>query len=265
MLLPLDSSLIDTLAGLPTHPLVVHFAVVLLPLAALGLIALVAVPDWADRYGWLTLGALAVGTVAAVVAKESGEALARRVGTPMTHASWGDRLPVLAIALLLVAGGWFLVHRRARREGARRTTGTVALGVVAATLALVVTGVTVLVGHTGAQAAWGDVVTDSAPATTDPSADEASGTTTSSTQPTSGVAGVFSLADVAGHADATSCWTVIGKNVYDVTTWISRHPGGEDAILGLCGTDGTAAFDGQHDGEARPAAELEQFLIGTLG
>jgi hypothetical protein len=41
----------DAIAGLPVHPLVVHFAVVLLPLAALGLIVLVIVPSWADRFG----------------------------------------------------------------------------------------------------------------------------------------------------------------------------------------------------------------------
>ena len=37
MLTPLESGLFETVAGLPLHPLVVHFAVVLLPLAALGL------------------------------------------------------------------------------------------------------------------------------------------------------------------------------------------------------------------------------------
>ena len=82
-----------SIAGLPLHPLVVHFAVVLLPLGALGLVVLVLVPKWADRYGWLTVGAIAVGTGAAFVAKESGEALAAKVGEPQTHASWGDRLP----------------------------------------------------------------------------------------------------------------------------------------------------------------------------
>ena len=78
MPIPLDSSLFDSIAGLPLHPLVVHFAVVLLPLGALGLVVLVLVPKWADRYGWLTVGAIAVGTGAAFVAKESGEALAAK-------------------------------------------------------------------------------------------------------------------------------------------------------------------------------------------
>ena len=87
MPISLDSSLFDSIAGLPLHPLVVHFAVVLLPLGALGLVVLVLVPKRADRYGWLTVGAIAVGTGAAFVAKESGEALAAKVGEPQTHAS----------------------------------------------------------------------------------------------------------------------------------------------------------------------------------
>ena len=71
MLNPLVWNPFDEIAGLPLHPLVVHFAVVLLPLGALGLIALVAVPRWADRFAWPTLGALAGGTVVVLTATPS--------------------------------------------------------------------------------------------------------------------------------------------------------------------------------------------------
>jgi cytochrome b involved in lipid metabolism len=74
----------------------------------------------------------------------------------------------------------------------------------------------------------------------------------------------YTLAEVSKHNGQTSCWTAINGNVYDVTSWISRHPGGSDAILSLCGTDGSAAFTGQHGGQARPASELATFKIGTL-
>ena len=47
-MMPLDSGFFDSIAGLPLHPLVVHFAVVLLPLAALVLVLLVGVPKWAE-------------------------------------------------------------------------------------------------------------------------------------------------------------------------------------------------------------------------
>ncbi len=74
----------------------------------------------------------------------------------------------------------------------------------------------------------------------------------------------FTLADVATHNSAASCWTAIRSGVYDVTSWIDRHPGGSDAILYLCGKDGTSAFTDQHDGQRRPEQELASFKIGDL-
>ena len=81
---------------------------------------------------------------------------------------------------------------------------------------------------------------------------------------TAGAAASYSLADVAAHATQSSCWTAINGKVYDVTNWISQHPGGAQAILGLCGKDGSDAFNGKHGGQARPATELATFIIGTL-
>jgi cytochrome b involved in lipid metabolism len=52
--------------------------------------------------------------------------------------------------------------------------------------------------------------------------------------------------------------------VYDLTAWISKHPGGERAILSICGKDGSAAFNDQHGGQRRPANELSGFKIGTI-
>lgn len=72
------------------------------------------------------------------------------------------------------------------------------------------------------------------------------------------------MAQVATHNSADSCWTVIRGGVFDLTTWINQHPGGPDAILSICGIDGTAAFDNQHEGQGRPEQLLAQFRIGTL-
>lgn len=76
--------------------------------------------------------------------------------------------------------------------------------------------------------------------------------------------GSYTSAQVASHNSAESCWATVKGQVYDLTSWISRHPGGAQAILSLCGQDGTAAFTAQHGGQARPAAELAGFEIGTL-
>ena len=275
MLRSLDTTLFDSIAGLPLHPLVVHFAVVLLPLAALGLVLLVVVPTWTDKFGWPTLGVLALGTGSAFVAKQSGEALAAQVGEPVTHATWGDQLPWLALGLLVLAGAWLLLHRAARKNERPRSLASTVVGLLAAAAALVVTGATIVVGHTGAQAAWGDVSTTASPADATSTAAQPSPSTTTpppqskssgAPSPIAGdtLAGTYRLSDVAKHANAASCWTAVDGNVYNLTDWVSRHPGGQRAILGLCGRDGSSAFDAEHGGQRRPSAELKKFLIGTL-
>jgi cytochrome b involved in lipid metabolism len=74
----------------------------------------------------------------------------------------------------------------------------------------------------------------------------------------------FTLADVAAHGNASSCWSAINGKVYNLTSWISQHPGGPEHILSICGTDGSSAFNAQHGTQARPASELAGFYIGTL-
>lgn len=81
---------------------------------------------------------------------------------------------------------------------------------------------------------------------------------------TPGETSEYTLATVAIHNSASSCWAAINGNVYDLTDWISQHPGGPEHILGICGTDGSAAFNTQHGGERDPAQELKNFYIGTL-
>jgi len=76
--------------------------------------------------------------------------------------------------------------------------------------------------------------------------------------------GEYSLTDVAMHATASDCWAIINGGVYDLTSWIPRHPGGEGAIEGLCGKDGSAAFNAQHGGAAQQAAILATMKIGVL-
>jgi L-lactate dehydrogenase (cytochrome) len=45
--------------------------------------------------------------------------------------------------------------------------------------------------------------------------------------------------EVQKHNSVESCWVVILGNVYDVTSFIDRHPGGRNAILKAAGTDAT--------------------------
>jgi hypothetical protein len=75
---------------------------------------------------------------------------------------------------------------------------------------------------------------------------------------------VYTMERVRANDSADYCFTVISGKVYDLTKWIKSHPGGSGAILSLCGTDGTAAFNSQHRGEGTPTARLAGYLLGPL-
>jgi cytochrome b involved in lipid metabolism len=120
-------------------------------------------------------------------------------------------------------------------------------------LVLASLGLTALVGCSSATSESEEAVPSlaaSAPAASAPAA------STSST---------ITMADVEKHAAATDCWTVVAGNVYDLTAWIDQHPGGPDYIAQMCGTDATAGFQMQHEGQGEPNEELADFQIGVLG
>lgn len=74
----------------------------------------------------------------------------------------------------------------------------------------------------------------------------------------------FTKAHVAEHASEQSCWSIINNNVYDLTSYVSKHPGGKKNILKLCGHDGTALFEGKHGGESKPESRLAGLYKGTF-
>ena len=267
--MPLESSIFESVAGLPLHPLIVHFAVVLVPLAALFLIVLVIVPRWATKYGWITVVTLGLGTGTAFVAVESGQALAAVIGEPPVHGVIGRIAPWLAVALFVLALSWLVLQRRSYAKEQRRSAAALVTGVLTAVLALVVVGTYGYVGHSGATAVWGQTLNrPAASASPTPSASpsltpsETARWTPSPTDTPNGLS--FTMADVAEHADASACWAAIDGQVYDLTRWISDHPGGSSHILALCGTDASAAFTAQHSGQTVPASELARFRLGPL-
>ncbi|KAH7868466.1 FMN-dependent dehydrogenase-domain-containing protein [Lentinula edodes] len=52
--------------------------------------------------------------------------------------------------------------------------------------------------------------------------------------------------EIAKHDDASSCWIIIKNEVYDVTEFLSIHPGGPSIILKYAGGDATSAYDPIH-------------------
>jgi hypothetical protein len=152
---------IETLSGLPAHPLVVHAAVVLLPLAALGLVAVAAVPRWRRTYAPLVL-ALSIAALGAVwLATETGESLQERVTETALverHAELAEQVLPWAIAVLVVAGAVILVDRlRSERWRVPRPVTTVGLVVLAMVAGTGATWKVIEVGHSGAKATWNEV------------------------------------------------------------------------------------------------------------
>ena len=246
--------------GLPLHPLVVHAVVVLLPLSALGLIACIVVKRLRQRYAGLAVLGLAAGTGAAWVAVLSGHALADQVGTPAAHMAWGEWLPRVATATLVAAAVWYFLQR-GKAETDNLAKG---LGILTALLSAASIALTVVVGHSGATAVWSG--TSAAPAAT--STASASPTTqpsaTSSASASANQQQTYTLKQVQQHNSASDCWAAINGGVYDLTSWISQHPGGPERIIPLCGTDASAAFNAQHSGQSKPESTLTQFYLGEL-
>lgn len=135
----------------PAHPLVVHLAVVLLPLVALGAIVIVLSRRARERYGSLVAIGAVVAAAATIGARLSGEALAGTTtgtGTLGAHMFWGLIAPWPAAALALSLIGYLLVARSQNLPLQR------ALGVVTVVIAVAALGVVVVTGHLGATAVW---------------------------------------------------------------------------------------------------------------
>ncbi|UNI21075.1 L-lactate dehydrogenase (cytochrome) [Purpureocillium takamizusanense] len=83
------------------------------------------------------------------------------------------------------------------------------------------------------------------------------------------MAKVFDAAEVAKHNTPDSCWVILYGNVYDVTEFLTSHPGGSKIILKLAGKDATDDYDPVHppgtlEENLRPEARLGQVNPDSL-
>ena len=85
---------------------------------------------------------------------------------------------------------------------------------------------------------------------------------------------VLTAEEVAMHDSPTDCWTIVSGSVYDITSYIPRHPGGNE-ILSACGLDGTTLFEQREDSQGESVGSgtphsssarsmLESYLLGEL-
>jgi len=73
----------------------------------------------------------------------------------------------------------------------------------------------------------------------------------------------YTYSDVSEHATKKDLFVVVHDKVYNASSFVDEHPGGEEVLLDVGGQDATEAFeDVGHSDEAREI--LEGLLVGTL-
>ncbi len=74
----------------------------------------------------------------------------------------------------------------------------------------------------------------------------------------------YASAQLKSHNTEASCYTLISGKIYDVTMYISVHPGGKNNILKICGSDGTQLFTDKHASDTKPNMILRQMQVGVF-
>ena len=246
----------DLITGLPVHPLISHAVVIVVPLAAIGALILTFIPKWRTTYSPLVLIAVLFSPISAFIATQSGEALSERVGLPKSHSTLGDRLAFVVLAFAIVFSIWLAIERSARvRKKVPKVLQQV-IKVLVPILAIASLILTVLVGHSGAEASWKDRIAQTQIPALEDSAPSASAP-----------AGMINLSttEIKMHNSKSDCWSIVNGKVYNLTTYVQKHPGGSAVITNICGKDGTNSFANEHNTQSKPNSVLTGFLAGSVG
>ncbi|NUS56572.1 MAG: hypothetical protein HOV66_17215 [Streptomycetaceae bacterium] len=151
----------ERFGNLPLHVLVIHLAVVVLPVSALTAVAFAAVPKWRTVLRWPAL-VLGVGAlVCAFVAKKSGDAfvaaLPQLQQLVQVHRSRGNLLLWFALAFAILVVAAFLLLPTTGKGAVAINSRPLQLVVTAAVVVMAVVMIyqTVRTGDAGARAVWG--------------------------------------------------------------------------------------------------------------
>ncbi|MFN8027162.1 MAG: DUF2231 domain-containing protein [Acidimicrobiia bacterium] len=165
--------------GLPAHPLFAHVPVVLIPLAALGVI-LMCWPKLRDRIGWFVVGILVIAGIATQLTISAGEDLQQYVHESKLledHTSMGENIRPWLLLMFLCVLGVMLVDRAMKKRAASAASaasGTSDSGdagpdrlkiasTVLLALALVFSAMSTYwiyeIGHSGSKSVWHETQT----------------------------------------------------------------------------------------------------------
>lgn len=152
---------ITTFGGLPAHPLFAHVPVVLIPLGAIGAVAM-SRPRVRAAIGWWVVAIVFVAGIVTQLTISAGESLeeyVRETELVERHAEMGESIRPWLLLMFLALVGVMLIDRFiVRRPEAAAPLRRVGVAVTAASVLLsgVASFAVFRIGHSGAEAVWAD-------------------------------------------------------------------------------------------------------------
>ncbi|MEO8457992.1 MAG: DUF2231 domain-containing protein [Chloroflexota bacterium] len=157
----------DHLLGLPAHPLLVHGAVVLVPMGAVAFVAAGLKESWRRAYYLPATAIVVVGGLFAFLAKESGESLSQSIRsagqTVGEHPEQGDTAFLFAMILAIMCAFVYAVYRFSPQLEARFSNVTLprlpvsyntVLYAAVVPVAVLAVATMIIAGHSGAELVW---------------------------------------------------------------------------------------------------------------
>lgn len=92
-------------------------------------------------------------------------------------------------------------------------------------------------------------------------------TASQSADPSQNVGTSLTVDEVSKHGSPSDCWLIISNSVYDVTQFLTLHPGGKNRIIPYCGQDATSAYStkgGKGSHSVIADGDLVKLKIGQL-
>jgi uncharacterized membrane protein len=159
-----EATVLDQINGLPVHALVLHAAVVFVPLLAVAAIVYALVARWRSRIAWALALLAVVAPLAAFVAMQSGKAFFARLQSEnrvspagaeiiTNHMGFGTLTFWFSLALGVLS--LIMVFVTMRKAGSLPRAADLGLAVVMIALAAITGYYVFRTGDSGATAVWG--------------------------------------------------------------------------------------------------------------
>lgn len=167
--------MIDSFGNIPSHPLLVHIPVVLVPLSMLATVSMMLIPNLRRRFGSIAVGILLLAFIGSFLAAQSGRSLERNYTEAgqtipdllQNHADMGNRLQFLVAIYLISTIAWIIRSRRSVPIYDEDGSPTRVPRIISAVIVVLVltsgslsTLSTLRTGHSGARSVWEQVSID---------------------------------------------------------------------------------------------------------